>query len=69
MTYTCGLCGYSFTEEEMAEIGCRSCPASPLGCGLVKCPACNYEWPAESKSGLVKLIRKLFGKPKAEAER
>jgi hypothetical protein len=56
----CPLCGFRFTEAEMITGGCGSCASSPGGCGLVRCPACGYEWPPESSSRLVGLIRKVF---------
>ena len=64
MTHQCSLCGYRFDEHEMAATGCSTCVSnssgSGSGCGLVRCPSCGYEWPPESGSTLVKLIRKLF---------
>jgi rubredoxin len=62
VTHRCSLCGYGFEEAEMREVRCKSCPASPLGCGLVRCPACGYEWPPESSSWLINLVKKLFTK-------
>ncbi len=67
MTFKCSMCGYRFDEHEMMSSGCTSCGVSPFGCGLVRCPACGYEWPPESRSTLANLIRKLF--PKKESSR
>ncbi|MEI7892889.1 MAG: hypothetical protein WCI05_07350 [Myxococcales bacterium] len=51
----CGLCGFSFARDEAASCH-RGCPMA-RGCGLVSCPSCGYEFPAESK--LVALVTKL----------
>ncbi|MHC4469415.1 MAG: hypothetical protein ACYTDY_06080 [Planctomycetota bacterium] len=61
MTYTCPLCNFSFGGAEMAESSCATCASSPRSCGLVKCPACGNEWPAESDSKVVGLLKKLLG--------
>ncbi len=61
MTYTCPLCSFSFSSEEMIQGGCAACPTSPRSCGLAKCPACGYEWPEESSSKIVGLLRNLLG--------
>ncbi len=60
MTHDCPLCGYSFTDAEMATRACPACHSRPGGCGLVKCPSCGYEWPPERASTLVRLVRWLF---------
>ena len=65
MTATCPLCGYAFGEDEMLAGGCRACASEPGGCGLVRCPACGYEWPPVASSGLARAIRRLFP-PKEE---
>jgi hypothetical protein len=52
----CGMCGHAFTREE--GVACaHGCPMS-RGCGMVTCPSCGYEQPAESK--VVTLVRSLF---------
>lgn len=61
MTHRCPLCGYGFEPDEMVEGGCRTCPIKGSGCGLVRCPACGYEWPDERRSRLVGLLGRLFG--------
>jgi len=68
MTLTCPLCSYAFERTEMRAGGCRMCPSDPGGCGLVRCPACDYEWPPEESSGLVRVIRRLFGPARAKEE-
>jgi hypothetical protein len=60
MTFDCSLCGYRFDEEEMVEAGCVTCPTSPGGCGLVRCPSCGYEWPPARRSVLVRLLEKIL---------
>jgi Fe2+ transport system protein FeoA len=44
---TCSLCGFEFVKEDtLCDHGC------PLGamCNLVRCPSCEYEFPATSPS-------------------
>ena len=60
MTYTCPLCNFSFDDTEMDRGGCAACRSSTRSCGLTRCPACRYEWPEESASKLVGLVRKLL---------
>ena len=64
MTYRCALCGYAFEPGEEAERACRSCPVSGGDCGLVKCPACGYEWPDERRSAAAGLLARIFGRGK-----
>jgi len=52
----CGMCGHSFTGEEGAACR-RGCPLSK-GCGMVTCPSCSYEFPAQSK--VVTLLTSLL---------
>lgn len=59
----CPLCGNIF-DEEKSRSGCTGC--SKQGCGLVKCPNCQYEFPPEKDLeektwGFVKKIKKFFG--------
>ncbi len=59
----CPLCGNEFDENE-SRGGCSGC--SKQGCGLVKCPNCQYEFPPEKnilgkKGGITEKIKKLFG--------
>lgn len=63
----CRLCGHVFEASGLA------CHAScPLGsrCSLICCPNCGYQVVDESKSGLVKALRRLWpgaGDPQTEA--
>ena len=43
----CALCGCEF-DETQADASCASCGIGKR-CGLVKCPRCHYETPAESR--------------------
>jgi hypothetical protein len=54
----CGMCGHSFTREEGMACS-RGCPMA-AGCGMVTCPACAHEFPAESKvvSFITNLVRR-----------
>ena len=56
----CGMCGHTFTREEGSACS-RGCPMA-AGCGMVTCPACAHEFPAESK--VVALVTSLFRKRK-----
>lgn len=62
----CPLCGYPYDETDMA---CHAaCPMSD-GCAILCCPNCGYQVVDESKSGLAKLLRKLWAKrPERSAE-
>ncbi len=42
----CSLCGYNFSKKE-AKSACEGCIVK--GCGMVRCPNCNYENPIEPK--------------------
>jgi rubredoxin len=56
----CGMCGHSFTKGEGAA--CQGgCPMS-VGCGMVTCPSCGYEFPPESKvvTAVSKLVANLI---------
>jgi predicted Zn-ribbon and HTH transcriptional regulator len=57
----CALCGYRFDDVEMRSTGCPACPSRTKGCGLVRCPACGYEWPGEKSSRLARLFTRIFG--------
>ena len=62
----CRLCGHVFEATGLA------CHAScPLGsrCSLICCPNCGYQVVDESKSGMVRVLRKLWpgaGEPQTE---
>ncbi|OGO22425.1 MAG: hypothetical protein A2Z28_00880 [Chloroflexi bacterium RBG_16_51_9] len=49
----CPMCGWQFREED-AKTACDGCPIGG-SCGMIKCPNCNYEMPAEPK--LIKALR------------
>ncbi|MGD2116034.1 MAG: FeoA family protein [Acidobacteriota bacterium] len=54
---TCPLCGLEFhSGDTLCEHGC------PLrtACGLIRCPACEYEFPETPRS--VSWLQKLFGR-------
>jgi predicted Zn-ribbon and HTH transcriptional regulator len=53
----CPLCGYEFTEEEMEEERCRSCPLGK-GCEILCCPNCGYRFMEESK--ILNTIKRIF---------
>lgn len=53
----CALCGYEFSEQA-GKIFCQGCLIK--GCGLARCPKCNFENAAES--GLLKSIKEVFKK-------
>ena len=62
---TCPLCTLSFADD--GDNCHSSCPMS-AGCGMIKCPRCNYEFVEDSS--VVNLFRRWFGsKQKVEAER
>jgi Fe2+ transport system protein FeoA len=53
----CRLCGHTFEASQLA------CHAScPLGsrCSLICCPNCGYQVVDESKSGAVRLLRRVW---------
>lgn len=54
----CDFCGHEFKEEEGLQ-GCGNCPLGS-GCGMVKCPRCNYEMPREPN--WIKKIKKALHK-------
>jgi len=57
---TCPLCGLEFQPTDtLCEHGC------PLrsACGLLRCPACEYEFPETPRA--VSWLKRLFGKTKA----
>jgi len=60
----CSLCGFEFeTRDTACAHGC------PLGkfCKLVRCPACQYEFPERPES--IGLLQRLFHRPKPAAPR
>lgn len=61
----CPLCGYDYDENALT---CSTrCPmAAVQGCNLLCCPNCGYQMVDERKSGIARLLRKLF-RPKAGA--
>ncbi len=54
----CPLCGNEF-DESIAKGGCASCNIKD--CGLIRCPNCGYEFPAE-KSKKKGFFKSLFKK-------
>lgn len=50
----CSLCGCEF-DEQHEDVSCASCRIGKR-CGLVRCPRCHYETPAES-SRKIKSVR------------
>ncbi len=54
----CALCGLEFEKEEAGE-ACKGCGFFH-SCGLIRCPRCGYEFPAESS--LERLIKKWRSK-------
>jgi hypothetical protein len=53
---TCALCGYEVDGGALACYG--KCPLA-AGCHVVCCPNCGYQTVDESRSGTVKMLRKL----------
>ena len=53
----CSLCGYKFNEKE-GKSACQGCIIK--GCGMVRCPNCNFENIVEPKS--LKSIKEIFTK-------
>ena len=51
----CSFCGYEFSEKSGKE-ACKGCIIR--GCGMVKCPNCNYENPIEPSS-LKSIVRRI----------
>jgi hypothetical protein len=43
----CSFCGHDYNEDQ-SVCACKGCPVAK-GCGLMKCPNCGYETPAEPK--------------------
>jgi Fe2+ transport system protein FeoA len=62
---TCPLCGFGFEPED--AVCAHGCPLSSH-CGLVRCPACDYEFAESPERG--SWLRRLFGgaAPPAAAE-
>jgi hypothetical protein len=54
---TCPLCNHSFGDT--GENCHSSCPMS-AGCGMIKCPRCNYEYVEDSS--IVNMFKRWFGK-------
>lgn len=61
----CPLCGYEF-ERSDAVWACRQC-ALARDCRLLRCPACHYEWPADSRIVTWLQQRGLIGKEPPQA--
>jgi hypothetical protein len=63
----CKLCGYEFDES---GLDCQSvCPMAALqGCALVCCPNCGYQVVDERKSGLARLLRRVWKSKPQEME-
>jgi Fe2+ transport system protein FeoA len=62
----CRLCGHVF---EAAALACHA--SCPLGsrCSLICCPNCGYQVVDESKSGMVRVLRRLWpsaGEPQVD---
>ena len=53
--FSCALCGARFTHGTLV---CVSCPMN-VGCEVVKCPSCGYQFPRRSR--IVDFARRLFG--------
>lgn len=58
---TCPLCNFDFDPQ--GENCHASCPFN-TGCGMIKCPYCDYEFITESKT--VNLIKSLLSRGKQE---
>jgi rubredoxin len=54
----CSFCGYEYSESQ-SSAGCSGCPMRGA-CGKQRCPNCGFESPREP--GIIKLIKKAFGK-------
>lgn len=61
--FTCPLCGYNFTSEDLENMGKRAC-GKCSSCSMICCPNCGYKLAGES--GLVKWIKSLFSKKEKE---
>lgn len=55
---TCPLCGFGFEPED--ALCAHGCPLRSH-CGLVRCPACDYEFTEQPKRG--SWLRRLLGRP------
>jgi hypothetical protein len=44
-TFACPLCGGRFTHGTLV---CGACPLN-VGCEIVKCPSCGYQFPRRSR--------------------
>ncbi len=58
----CGYCGKEY-EEDRTQKACKACPLG-TDCGLILCPHCGYENPAEP--GWMRFIKGIFKKDEAE---
>ncbi|MDX1584724.1 MAG: hypothetical protein R3338_14090 [Thermoanaerobaculia bacterium] len=59
--HQCPLCTLEFRDGWACH---SSCPVS-TGCGMIKCPRCNYEFVAESR--IMNFFRGLVGGTSKEA--
>ncbi len=55
----CPLCGFEYDESALT---CSTrCPmAAVQGCNLICCPNCGYQMVDERKSGIARLLRRIF---------
>ncbi len=51
--FRCALCGARFTHGTLV---CSTCPLN-VGCEVVKCPECGYQFPRSSK--IVNWLRRI----------
>ncbi len=54
---TCPLCGLEFQSEDTLCV--HGCPLR-TACGLIRCPACEYEFPETPRA--VSWLQRLFGR-------
>jgi hypothetical protein len=55
----CPLCSHEFDETDRSCL--TNCPMASLqGCNLVCCPQCGYQMVDEKKSGIARLLRRVF---------
>lgn len=63
--HSCGLCGFRFTQDDLAALEGRSCGGC-AGCGAIRCPNCGALLPGESRiaGAVVRLVRRMMGRKK-----